>query len=108
MFKADSSDYYRFDCTSDFRATYLSMTASYHCLFPLSDETQNYVTSLTMRDTKGNVVDVPCTLLAASLIRHYESGILLTLWVAPRVIVDDETGDAQLVPLCLGAVPAKD
>lgn len=103
-----------FKTTSDFgcapsatiQASYCAMTTSYQCMPPLSADTMGYVTYLTMRDADGVSVDVPCTLVAAELIRLYEPGVLLTLYISPRVLNDIDDGHDELVPLCIGAVRA--
>ena len=104
MFRTDEYDP---NATSvSFRATYVDMTTSYHCMPPLCPETRGFVSYLIMRDADGVCVDVPCTLLAAELIRHYESGTQLRLFIAPRVLHDYSDGHDELVPLCIGAVRA--
>lgn len=105
MFKTTDADFASStSCT--FQASYCSMTTSYMCMPPLSTDTMGYVTYLTMRDADGVVVDVPCTLVAAELIRLYEPGTLLTLYISPRVLNDEDTGFDCLIPLCIGAVRA--
>lgn len=102
MFRTDEYDP---NSTSiSLRATYVDMTTSYHCMPPLSKETRGFVSYLVMRDANGVCVDVPCTLLAADLIRHYERGTQLRLFISPRVMHDYSDGHDELVPLCIGAV----
>lgn len=88
------------------KATYVGMTLMYRCLPSLSADTAGIVTYLIVRTEDGLVVDVPCTLVAAELIRMYDSGTLLMLYISPCVLQDDEDRQVRLLPLCTGAVRA--
>nr|QEH00179.1 unknown protein [uncultured bacterium] len=65
-----------------------------------------YVVWLTVLDAGGLVVDVPCTRGAAETIEQYDSRTELELIVRPTVLTNTASGDAELVPLCVGAVRA--
>lgn len=93
--------------TVGFEATYLNVTTSYTIMPPIMDDTPMdtlfHAVYLGMRDTAGNYLEVPCTYLVADIIhRHYGPGTPLTLYIAPRVRIND-SGDPELLPLVIGA-----
>lgn len=94
-----------FDNTATFKALYYSVTPSFGSHGPLSEENALDVVYLGMRDLDGNDIEVPCTYVAAELIRLYPFGTTLTLCVAPSV-VPNGVGDLEFVPLVIGAVRA--
>lgn len=94
-----------FTHTTTFEASYVNMTTSYKIMGPLSESNALDVVYLGMRDVDGLHIDVPCTYVAAELIRLYPIGVTLTLYISPRVEVND-AGDYELIPLVIGAVRA--
>jgi len=96
-----------FDRTTTFNACYCSLTTSYQIKAPLSEHNMLDVVYLGMRDLDGNFIEVPCTYVAAELIRLYPSYTTMTLYMSPTVIENDVTGDMELVPLVIGAVRAR-
>lgn len=94
-----------FGNTTTFNASYCNMTTSYKIMGPLSDSNALSVVYLGMRDMDGYYVEVPCTYVAAELIRLYDSGTVLTLYISPTVDINT-SGDPELLPLVIGAVRA--
>lgn len=94
-----------FTHTTTFEASYINMTTSYKIMGPLSDSNALDVVYLGMRDLDGRHIEVPCTYVAAELIRLYDSGVVLTLYISPTVEIN-AFGDPELVPLVIGAVRA--
>lgn len=88
-----------------FKALYYSVTPSFGSYGPLSEDNALEVVYLGMRDLEGHDIEVPCTYVAAELIRLYPFGTALTLYVAPTV-ADNGVGDMELMPLVIGAVRA--
>lgn len=88
-----------------FEASYINMTTSYKIMGPLSETNALDIVYLGMLDIYGRHIEVPCTYVAAELIRLYDSGVVLTLYISPRVEAND-AGDYELIPLCIGAVRA--
>ena len=91
--------------SSTFEASYCTMTTSYQIMGPLTEDNALHVVYLGMRDDQGRYIEVPCTYVAAELIRLYDAGTLLTLYVSPRVETNS-FGDLELIPLVVGAVRA--
>lgn len=91
-----------------FRASYHRMVAGYTALPVLTPETRDLVVYAVMCDKDGHLIDVPCTLLAAYIIRRYQSGTPLILWISPTVLSGPDYDNPELVPLCVGAVPEED
>lgn len=100
-----TSDEQRDYNVATFQASYYSMTTSYQIMGPISDSNALEVVYLGMRDRQGDYIEVPCTYIVANIIRHYGSGVKLTLYISPRVKVN-EFGDPELLPLVIGAAPA--
>ena len=96
-----------FDHTTTFNPCCVSMSTSYQIKAPLSDHNMLDVVYLGMRDVDGNFVEVPCTYVAAELIRLYPSHTMMTLYISPTVIDNDMTDELELVPLVIGAVRAR-
>lgn len=94
-----------FEHTTTFRASFINMTTSYMILGPLSESNALDVVYLGMCDVHGRHIDVPCTYVAAELIRLYPTGVTLTLYISPRVEAN-AVGDYELIPLVIGAVRA--
>lgn len=92
--------------SSTFSASYCSMTTSYQIMGPLTEDNAMHVVYLGMRDSDGHYLEVPCTYVAAELIRLYDAGTMLTLYISSRAIYDDVFDEYHLVPLCIGAVRA--
>ena len=88
-----------FDHSTTFEASYVSMSVSYQIMGPLRPDNALQVVYLGMRDKQGRFVEVPCTYVAAELIRLYDTGTLLTLYISPTVINDDVFDEFQLIPL---------
>ena len=101
----DKAKYIDLCNSSTFEASYVNMTTSYQIMGPLTQDNALHVVYLGMMDVSGRYVEVPCTYVAAELIRFYESHTLLTLYITPRVETND-FGDLELLPLCVGAVRA--
>lgn len=87
---------------STFCASYCTMTTSYLTKAPLTEDNALDVVYLGMCDSFGNFVEVPCTYMVADIIRHYGTGVKLTLYISPRVKANG-VGDLELLPLCIGA-----
>ena len=100
-----TSDEQRDYNVATFQASYYSVTTSYQIMGPISESNALEVVYLGMRDRQGNYIEVPCTYIVADIIRHYGSGVKLTLYISPRVKVN-EFGDPELLPLVIGAAPA--
>lgn len=94
-----------FDHTTTFQASYTNMTTSYKIMGPLSDSNALDVVYLGMRDMNKCYIEVPCTYVAAELIRLYDTGTVLTLYISPTVEINS-FGDPELIPLVVGAVRA--
>lgn len=91
--------------TSTFEASYCNMTTSYQIMGPLCEENALGIVYLGMRDLEGRYIEVACTYVAAELIRLYDAGTVLTLYISPRVDTNS-FGDPELIPLVVGAVRA--
>ena len=100
-----TSDEQRDYNVATFQASYYSVTTSYQIMGPMSESNALEVVYLGMRDRQGDYIEVPCTYIVANIIRHYGSGVKLTLYISPRVKVN-EFGDPELLPLVIGAAPA--
>lgn len=100
-----TSDEQRDYNVATFQASYYSVTTSYQIMAPMSESNALEVVYLGMRDRQGDYIEVPCTYIVANIIRHYGSGVKLTLYISPRVKVN-EFGDPELLPLVIGAAPA--
>lgn len=94
-----------FEHTTTFNASYTNMTTSYKVMGPLSDINALDIVHLGMRDLDGHYIEVPCTYVAAELIRLYPSGTTLTLYISPRVQLN-VFDHYELIPLVIGAVRA--
>lgn len=92
-----------FEHSTTFSASYCCMTTSYQIMGPLCEDNALNVVYLGMRDLDGRYIEVPCTYVAAELIRLYDAGVTLTLYISPTVETN-AFGDPELVPLVIGAV----
>lgn len=95
-----------FGRTTTFNAFYTNMTTSYQIKEPLTDSNALDVVFLGFRDLDGHHIEVPCTYVAAELIRLYPAGTTLTLYISPKTHYLDVFDSYELIPLCIGAVRA--